>query len=133
MVKKRIIAASSIAAAIAILAMVAVTFTRQSKLSDPQNDSIDLPPTEKPLGTLDEAGRDSQTPRSIEEVKEAWEERLMAMPGVVGVGIGLTKDGQQKAIKVYLNQESSQHMEQIPNRIAGHPVEVEIRGTFRAW
>jgi hypothetical protein len=133
MVKKRFIVASSIAAAIAILAMVAVTFTRQSKMSDPQNDNTDLPLTEKPLGTLDEAGRDSQTPRSIEEVKEAWEERLMAMPGVVGVGIGLTEDGQQTAIKVYLNQEASRQAAQIPSEIAGYPVEVEIRGTFRAW
>ena len=44
--------------------------------------------------------------RTIEEVKADWEERLMSMPGVMGVGIGLTQDRQRTCIKVYVNRQS---------------------------
>jgi hypothetical protein len=70
--------------------------------------------------------------RSIEEVKADWEERLMAIPGVMGVGIGLTQDRQRTCIKVYVNRQSSAQAEQIPNEIEGYPVEVEVRKHFRA-
>ena len=36
--------------------------------------------------------------QTIEQVKKDWEGRLMATPGVTGVGIGLTKDRRQKAL-----------------------------------
>lgn len=75
--------------------------------------------------------RTSMSNKTIKEVKEAWEERLMAMPGVMGVGIGLTKDTRQKCIKVYVERKASAQAAQIPREIEGYPVEVEIRGTFR--
>ena len=68
---------------------------------------------------------------SIEQVKKAWEARLLAIPGVMGVGIGLTRDRKQKAIKVYLDRRSSSKRAQIPDEIEGHPVVIEVRGTFR--
>jgi hypothetical protein len=67
--------------------------------------------------------------KSIKEVKDLWEKRLMAIPGVMGIGISLTKDRQEKCIKVYVERKSS--AAQIPNQIEGYPVEVERRGTFR--
>ncbi len=70
--------------------------------------------------------------RSIEEVKADWEERLMTIPGVMGVGIGLTQDRQGTCIKVYVNRQSSAQTDQIPQKIEGYPVEVEVRKTFRA-
>lgn len=69
---------------------------------------------------------------TIEEVKADWEERLMAMPGVMGVGIGLTQDRQRTCIKVYVNRQASAQVDQIPREIEGYPVEVEIRKPFRA-
>ena len=69
---------------------------------------------------------------TIEEVKADWEERLMAMPGVMGVGIGLTQDRQQTCIKIYVNRQTSAQVDQIPQEIEGYPVEVEIRKPFRA-
>lgn len=71
--------------------------------------------------------------KTIEEVREAWEERLMAMPGVTGVGIGLTKDRRERCIKVYASREAAAGATQPPKEIEGYPVEVEIRGAFRAW
>jgi len=70
--------------------------------------------------------------KSIEQVKEAWEERLMAMPGVTGVSIGLTKDRQGTCIKVYVNRKASVQATQIPQEIEGFPVEIVHRGIFRA-
>ena len=68
--------------------------------------------------------------KSIQEVKEAWEKRLMSIPGVMGVGISLTKDTRERCIKVYANREAS--VAKIPREIEGYPVEVEIRRPFRA-
>lgn len=71
------------------------------------------------------------SPRTIEEVKADWEDRLMAIPGVMGVGIGLSQDRQGPCIRVYVNRQSSQ-TEDIPDEIEGYPVEVEVRKPFRA-
>lgn len=71
--------------------------------------------------------------KTIQEVKEACEKQLMAMPGVMGVGIGLTKDRRERCIKVYVSRDASAQAAQIPKEIEGYPVEVEIRGTFRPW
>ena len=57
----------------------------------------------------------------------------MAMPGVMGVGIGLAKNSQEKVIKVYVNRLAALQVARIPTEIEGYPVEVEFRGTFRAW
>lgn len=71
--------------------------------------------------------------KTIQDVKEAWEQQLMAIPGVMGIGIGLTKDRQEKCIKVYVNRNTSAEAARIPKEIEGYPVEVELRGTFRPF
>ena len=70
--------------------------------------------------------------KSINDVKEGWEKSLMAIEGVIGVAIGLTKDRKRKCIKVYLDRKASAKAAQIPKVKDGYPVEVEIRGTFRS-
>jgi len=72
------------------------------------------------------------TDKSIEQVKEAWEDRLMAIPGVTGVSIGLTKDRQGPCIKVYVNRKAFVQVTTIPQEIEGFPVEIVRRGIFRA-
>jgi hypothetical protein len=69
--------------------------------------------------------------KAIEEVKSEWERRLTDIPGVMGVGIGLTKDRKQKCIKVFMNREASPEAERIPKEIEGFPLEVEIRKPFK--
>ena len=68
--------------------------------------------------------------KGIQEVKEAWEKRLMSIPGVMGVGISLTKDTREPCIKVYSSREAPGA--KIPNEIEGYPIEVEVRKPFRA-
>jgi len=70
--------------------------------------------------------------KKIEEVRSAWEKRLMDIPGVTGIGVALTKDRSQVCIKVYVSREYSKEAEQIPKEIEGYPVEVEIRKPFKA-
>lgn len=129
--KKWTIAASGIALVILVSVAFVFTFTRESETSEPENGNINLPLTEEEADTPGEGEPSSQPTKSIEQVKAAWEERLMARPGVIGVGIGLTKDGQEPAIKVYINHQAAAQAAQIPQEIEGYPVEVEIRGAFR--
>ncbi|HEY9606904.1 MAG TPA: hypothetical protein V6C85_35170 [Allocoleopsis sp.] len=88
------------------------------------------------ISTTEQAIQRESSPMSnktIQEVKAEWETQLMAMPGVTGVGISLTKEGQQKCIKVYVNRAASALVGQIPTEIEGYPVEAEFTGTFRAF
>lgn len=41
--------------------------------------------------------------KTIQEVKDDWEQRLMAKSGVIGVGISLTKDRREQCDR-YSNQ-----------------------------
>ena len=70
--------------------------------------------------------------KTIQEVKEGAEKGLMALPGVTGVGIGLSKDRRETCIKVFVNQQVSASETRIPNQIEGYRVEVVVRGSFRA-
>jgi hypothetical protein len=76
-------------------------------------------------------GLNSMNKSTIEAVKAASEQSLMAIPGVMGVGIGLNGD-RQPCIKVYVDRQSASAVNQIPKTIEGYSVEVEVRGTFRA-
>ena len=62
--------------------------------------------------------------KSIITVKEEWEKRLMAIPGVFAVGIGQTGD-KIKCIKIYVSTEEAER--KIPAEIEGYPVEVVKR------
>jgi hypothetical protein len=70
--------------------------------------------------------------RTIGKVKETYESQLLAIPGVIGVGIGLTQDRRETCIKVYVDRRVSEAGAEIPKEIEGYPVEVELRGTFRS-
>lgn len=63
---------------------------------------------------------------SIEEVKDAHTDELMAIRGVVGVGIG--ESGGQKVIKVLLESDSEQLVARIPKSLGGYLVVAEVIG-----
>lgn len=69
----------------------------------------------------------------IEEVLDAWRDRLMAIGGVHGVAIGLSKDRTHKVIRVYLDRNRMGQAAKIPERIEEFPVEIEARSGFRAF
>jgi hypothetical protein len=80
-------------------------------------------------GTPTRAETGSQERKPIEQVKTEWEARLLALPGVTGVGIGLTEDREETCIKVYVTRRAA--VADIPTVIEGYPVQVERRGLFR--
>jgi len=131
--KKQIIVGGGLVIVILAIVIAILTFTQTPGISNLWGGDVSPPLTETISSPRDETGSRPQPARSIEAVKAAWEEQLMARPGVMGVGIGLTEDGQEKCIKVYVNSKASALAAQIPNDIEGYPVEIEIRKTFRFW
>ncbi len=70
------------------------------------------------------------TARTIEQVLREHTEAWMAVPGVVGTGLG--KCNGVPCIKVFLGQETQASKEAIPDSVGGYRVEVEVTGPFRA-
>jgi hypothetical protein len=64
--------------------------------------------------------------RRAEKVLAAQEAKLLSLPGVVGVGIGMTKKGDQPAIHVYLNVKAAggERPAAIPKQIDKVPVRI---------
>ena len=67
---------------------------------------------------------------TIEQAKERHETELMAIDGVVGVGIGECEG--DPCVKVLLENESSDLKQQIPTQIDGFTVEMEVVGSLEA-
>lgn len=70
-------------------------------------------------------------PPSIQEVKAKHDDGLLAMPGVVLVGIGRGPDG-EPVIMVGLDGPRLETVKQLPKVLEGHPLRVEIVGPVRA-
>jgi len=68
---------------------------------------------------------------TIEQVKATHQERLLALPGVVSVGIGRDAQG-RSVIVVGLDQPRPQTQAAIPRELEGYPVRVDVVGTIRA-
>jgi len=74
---------------------------------------------------------DERLPPSIKEVKKQHETRLLQLPGVVSVGIGLDENG-QSAIVVGLDKASPETEAHLPPQLEGYPVLVRIVGPLKA-
>jgi len=68
---------------------------------------------------------------SIQEAKARHEDRLLATPGVVSVGIGRDPDG-GSVIVIGLDGPRPQTVRQLPKMLDGYPVRVEIIGVVKA-
>ena len=67
----------------------------------------------------------------IKQVKAEHEQRLLAIPGVVSIGVGLGQDG-NPAIIVGLEEDDPAISEQIPTELDGHAVIIRQVGTMEA-
>lgn len=56
---------------------------------------------------------------------------LLALPGVVGVYVGLLKDNQTPCLKVMLARKDRDLERVIPCILEGHPVVTEVTGEIR--
>jgi hypothetical protein len=74
---------------------------------------------------------DQKMSPTIQEVKARYTDRLLAMPGVVSVGIGRNPDG-TSVIIVGLDGPRPDTVRQLPKELEGFPVRPEITGPVRA-
>ncbi|MCG6968398.1 MAG: hypothetical protein LJE85_01395 [Gammaproteobacteria bacterium] len=70
-------------------------------------------------------------PLNISEAKAKHADRLLALPGVVSVGIGKDADG-QPAIIVGLDKARPTTESEIPATLDNYPVVVNVVGTIKA-
>jgi hypothetical protein len=69
--------------------------------------------------------------RDINAVLEEHDEKLMAIPGVVGVYVGLLEDDQTTCLKVMAVKKTRELERAIPKSLEGHPVVIEETGVIR--
>lgn len=70
-------------------------------------------------------------PETIQEVKARHESRLLAIPGVVSVGIGKDADG-HLVIVIGVENEATRNAPSLPRELDGHAVHVQVLGPIRA-
>jgi hypothetical protein len=68
----------------------------------------------------------------VQAAKRRSSERLLALPDVVGHGIGLSAAG-EPVIEVYLGRENAESRARIPAALDGIPVRVVVTGRFVAY
>jgi len=76
------------------------------------------------------AASTSAAPPAIQDAKRAHEPDLMALPGVVSVGIGLDDAG-RPAIIVGLDGPRAETRAELPATLDGYPVVARVVGTIR--
>jgi hypothetical protein len=71
------------------------------------------------------------TLRDINAVLADHDQRLMAMPGVVGVYVGLLEDGKTPCLKIMLRQPDKKLEQSLPRVLEGYRVVPEVTGEIR--
>lgn len=72
-------------------------------------------------------------PRDINAVLAGHDRELMAIPGVVGVYVGLMADDKTECLKVMLARPNPELERKLPRALEGHPVVVEVTGEIRPF
>ena len=67
---------------------------------------------------------------NIKEVLKRHTDKLMAVPGVVGIAEGRTKGKQ--CIRIFVIDSSSESLKLLPDNLEGYSVIIEESGEFRA-
>jgi hypothetical protein len=81
--------------------------------------------------TVTETTQDaSMTTKNIEQVLHEQRDRIMAVPGVIGTGIGLC--GDRPCIKVYSSESASTLAKKLPYHLDGYAIDIEMTGPIRA-
>ena len=70
--------------------------------------------------------------RDINAVLAAHDRDLLAIPGVVGMYVGVLNDGMTPCLKVMLAEKNHETERKIPRTLDGYPVITEVTGEIRA-
>lgn len=68
---------------------------------------------------------------TIQKVQEEYTDSLMAIPGVLGVGIG--KEGNGDCIVIFVNKLTKDLKKELPKELENYPVKIEQTGEFRKF
>lgn len=68
---------------------------------------------------------------TIEDIKKKYTKRLLAMPGVVSVGLGKDPEGIPRII-VGLERPQPETQKKLPKTLEGYPLHIEIIGKIKA-
>lgn len=69
--------------------------------------------------------------RDINAVLAAHDRQLLAIPGAVGVYVGVLADGKSPCLRVMLARRTPEAERDIPHEIEGYPVVAEVTGEVR--
>jgi hypothetical protein len=69
--------------------------------------------------------------RDINVVLAEHDDRLLGIPGVVGVYVGLLEDGRTECLRVMLAHQTPENERAIPKSLEGYPIVVEVTGEIR--
>lgn len=69
--------------------------------------------------------------RDINAVLADHDKQMLAIPGVVGICVGLLKDGRTPCLKVMLARKTRELNRSIPHTLEGYPVVTEVTGEIR--
>jgi hypothetical protein len=84
-----------------------------------------------PFGTMSAQSSSTSPRRDINAVLSAHDRDLLAIPGVVGVYVGVLDDGRTPCLKIMLAKRTPQTEKNIPQSLEGYPVVVEVTGEIR--
>src|SRR5438067_40946 len=83
------------------------------------------------VGTMTAQTSSSLPKRDINAVLAAHDKELLAIPGVVGVYVGVLSDKKTPCLKIMLVRPTLEADRDIPKQLEGYPVIVELTGS--AW
>jgi hypothetical protein len=83
------------------------------------------------VGQVVQTSKEHVMPISVQTIKEKHEAKLLAMPGVVSVGIGQDVDGAALII-IGISSEDAQLIAELPNKLEGIAVKVQLIGAVQA-
>jgi hypothetical protein len=69
--------------------------------------------------------------RDINEVLRSHDQEIMAIPGVVGIYVGLLDDEKTSCLKVMVVKKTPELERKIPRELEGYPVVIEETGEIR--
>lgn len=84
----------------------------------------------KKNGKNESGPKSGATLRDINAVLTDHTQKIMALPGVVGLYIGAREDS-QLCIRVMVVERTPELEKKIPTELEGHPVEIDVTGEIR--
>src|SRR5687768_10848595 len=85
------------------------------------------------LSCKDASSNTSMPKRDINAVLRDHDKKLMAIPGIVGVYVGLLPDGKTACLKVMAATNTALIQRSVPKKLEGYPVVIEETGVIRPF